>query len=71
MIVAALFGLNWLWTNHLTPLIATGSMASLLTDAALKTLVLSALVIASTLTWKVSPTVCEMVARFLHKNKKD
>jgi O-antigen/teichoic acid export membrane protein len=70
-IMGAGLGLNWLWTNYLTPLIATGSMASLLTDAALKTLVLSALVIATTLTWKVSPTVCEMVARFLHKNKKD
>ena len=60
-IMAAGFALNRLWTSCLTPLIATGGTVPMLADAVLKTLLLTAAVVAVALAWRVSPTICEML----------
>jgi O-antigen/teichoic acid export membrane protein len=67
-VMAAAFALDWGWRSWLTPLVATGGMAPMLADAVLKTAVLASAAAAAMVAWKVSPTVNDIVARFLHKN---
>ena len=59
-LIAGGFALNLLWSAVVTPLF-DGSQYTLLLDAALKTVVLSALLLAGTYRWKVSPTVNQMI----------
>ena len=67
-LMAAAFGLDRLWAATLTPLLAgQGSTAALLADAVLKTLVLTAALLAAMYAWRVSPTVNEMVEKEYNK----
>ena len=67
-LMATGFLLNMLWGEVLTPLF-DGSRYTLLIDAVLKTMMIATLLAAGTYFWKVSPTVNEIVARFLYRNK--
>ena len=63
------FGLNWVWGQWVTPTV-TGWMSGIvgmLTDAALKTLVLGGLILIGVLQWKVSPTVNQLLLNFKKK----
>jgi O-antigen/teichoic acid export membrane protein len=62
-VVLAGFGLNWLWTAWVAPMV-TGlwpGLGGLIVDAALKTLLLGGVVAAVVLAWRVSPTVNGML----------
>lgn len=68
-IMVAAFALDMAWHSWLTPLIATGGTLPMLADAALKTLLLGTAASYAMLAWQVSPTVNDIVARFLHKRR--
>ncbi len=63
VLIAAGFGLNWLWSRWAAPWImgAIDGMGGLLVDAAVKTILLGGLLCAAVLAWRVSPTVNGMV----------
>ena len=60
------FALNILWTNVITP-IFNASKQALLLDAALKTIILTALLAGGVYAWKVSPTVNDTVRKLKTK----
>ena len=68
VIMAVAFGLNALWSHLLTPLMVSGqSVVGLLADAVLKTAVLGTLLPASVCQWRVSPTVNQMIFKYLKR----
>lgn len=70
VLMACAFGLNFLWSRWLTPLVAGSTLWGMLADAVLKTGVLVSLLAAGVLGWRVSPTVCDMVSRGLKRLRK-
>lgn len=63
VLIAAGFGLGWLWSTWVTPAVVAWlpGIAGLLVDAAVKTILLGGLLCAAVLAWRVSPTVNGMV----------
>ena len=67
-LMLAAFGLNILWTKLLTPIIVpTPSLVALVVDAVLKTVALSALLLAGVYSWRVSPTVNQLIDKYLKR----
>lgn len=64
-VLLAGFGLNWLWTTWVTPLLMAlwPGIGGLLADAAIKTLAIGGLLAAGILAWRVSPTVNDIVKK--------
>ena len=67
-LMLAAFGLNMLWTNLLTPVIVQQpSAAPLLVDALLKTLVLASVLLAAVYAWRVSPTINNIIDKYIKR----
>lgn len=66
VIMGAGFGLNWLWSQWVTPAV-TGWMSGvggMIVDSVVKTVVLGGLIVVAVVMWKVSPTVNEIIRKF-------